>query len=148
RAGRHQLPGEVIIQTYTPEHYSVQLAKNHDYLQFYRHEMLMRKQGQYPPFYYLVLIHINHEDVQYVYTVAEKIAQFLRAQLLPSSKVLGPAASPIVKIKNKYRYQVLIKYKHDPNITPALKKIIHHFYQDQLKKGLTISIDMNPYSLM
>ena len=61
--------------------------------------MLMRKQGQYPPFYYLVLIHINHEDVQYVYTVAEKIAQFLRAQLLPSSKVLGPAASPIVKIK-------------------------------------------------
>src|SRR5690606_40347850 len=91
---------------------------------------------------------INHEDVQYVYTVAEKIAQFLRAQLLPSSKVLGPAASPIVKIKNKYRYQVLIKYKHDPNITPALKKIIHHFYQDQLKKGLTISIDMNPYSLM
>lgn len=148
RAGRHQLPGEVIIQTYTPEHYSVQLAKNHDYLQFYRHEMLMRKQGQYPPFYYLVLIHINHEDVQYVYTVAEKIAQFLRAQLLPSSKVLGPAASPIVKIKNKYRYQVLIKYKHDPNMTPALKKIIHHFYQDQLKKGLTISIDMNPYSLM
>ena len=55
-AGRHELPGEVIVQTYTPEHYSIQLAKNHDYNQFYRDEMMMRKRGQYPPFYYLLLV--------------------------------------------------------------------------------------------
>ena len=50
RAGRHELPGEVIIQTYTPEHYSIQFSKNHDFLQFYRYEMMIRKNGQYPPF--------------------------------------------------------------------------------------------------
>lgn len=148
RAGRHKLPGEVVIQTYTPEHYSVQFAKNHDYLQFYQYEMMMRKRGQYPPFYYLTLIHINHENVQYVYSVAEKIASFLRSQLSPTTHILGPAASPIVKIKNKYRYQVLIKYKQDPNLPTALKKIIHHFHRDQIKHGLSISVDMDPYSLM
>lgn len=148
RAGRHKLPGEVFVQTYTPEHYSVQFAKQHDYLQFYRYEMIVRKRGQYPPFHYLALIHVSHENLQYTYSVAEKISSFLRNQLSNGTIVLGPAASPIIKIKNRYRYQCLVKYKVEPNLIPTFKKIIEHFHEEQLKKNLTISIDLNPYSMM
>lgn len=148
RAGRHKLPGEVFVQTYTPEHYSVQFAKQHDYFQFYRYEMMVRKRGQYPPFRYLALIHVSHENLQYTYSVAEKISSFLRNQLSDGTIVLGPAASPIIKIKNRYRYQCLVKYKVEPNLIPTLKKVIEHFQDDQLKKDLTISIDLNPYSMM
>lgn len=148
RAGRHELPGEVIIQTYTPEHYSIQFSKNHDFLQFYRYEMMIRKNGQYPPFYYLVLINVSHENVQYAYTVVEKITSYLRTHLSKQSLVLGPAASPIIKIKNKYRYQCMIKYKREPNLLPVLKAILEHFHEEQMKKGLTITVDLNPFSMM
>ncbi len=148
RAGRHELPGEVIIQTYTPEHYSIQFAKNHNYDAFYRYEMMVRKKGQYPPFYYLALVHVNHENMNYAYSVIEKITTFLRAKLSNQAIVLGPAASPIMKIKNRYRYQCLVKYKHEPDLIPALKKILQHFREDQVKRGLTVSIDLNPFSMM
>lgn len=151
RAGRHKLPGEVIIQTYTPEHYSIQFAKEHDYLQFYRYEMMIRKRGQYPPFYYLALINVSHENLQYAYSVMGKITSFVRNELQNAKSetlVLGPAASPITKIKNRYRYQCLIKYKNEPNLIPTLKRILDHYHNDQVKKGLTISIDLNPYSMM
>lgn len=151
RAGRHKLPGEVIIQTYTPEHYSIQFAKEHDYLQFYRYEMMIRKRGQYPPFYYLALINVSHENLQYAYSVMGKITSFVRNELQNAKSetlVLGPAASPITKIKNRYRYQCLIKYKNEPNLIPTLKRILDHYHNDQVKNGLTISIDLNPYSMM
>lgn len=151
RAGRHKLPGEVIIQTYTPEHYSIQFAKEHDYLQFYRYEMMIRKRGQYPPFYYLALINVSHENLQYAYSVMGKITSFVRNELQNTKSetlVLGPAASPITKIKNRYRYQCLIKYKNEPNLIPTLKRILDHYHNDQVKNGLTISIDLNPYSMM
>ncbi|RKJ26335.1 primosomal protein N', partial [Butyricicoccus sp. 1XD8-22] len=63
RAGRHQLPGEVIIQTYTPEHYAIELAKEQQYEPFYEREMWMRHQAGYPPYYYLALVQISHEDI-------------------------------------------------------------------------------------
>jgi primosomal protein N' (replication factor Y) len=151
RAGRHELPGEVIIQTYTPEHYSINFAKEHDYLTFYQYEMMIRKRGQYPPFYYLALINVSHENLQYTYTVIEKITSFVRGQLADGkgeTLILGPAVSPILKIKNRYRYQCLIKYKNEPNLIPTLKQVLEHFQEDQVKRGLHISIDLNPYSMM
>lgn len=148
RAGRHELPGEVVIQTYTPEHYSVQLAKNHDYLQFYRYEMTMRRQGQYPPYYYLSMIQVSHENLQLVVSTTEKITAFIRSELSNKAHILGPAASPIAKINNKYRYQCLIKYKNEPNLVKTMQTILSHYHELQVKKGLQISIDLNPFSMM
>jgi primosomal protein N' (replication factor Y) len=147
RAGRHQLPGEVIIQTYTPEHYSVELASHHDYDQFYQHEMMMRKTHHYPPFYYLSLITISHEDLIKVVSATEKIVKYVRSQLSNEAVVLGPAASPIPRIKNRYRYQCLIKYKREPNLSKALKAVLDQ-YQKDTKSGLLVSIDVNPFILM
>ncbi|WHY02328.1 primosomal protein N' [Neobacillus sp. DY30] len=147
RAGRHELPGEVIIQTYTPEHYSVELAGIQDYDRFYHREMLMRKAHHYPPFYYLALITISHENLMNVVSSTEKIAAFVRSRLSNHAVVLGPAASPIPRINNRYRYHCLIKYKREPELNKTLKAILDQ-YQADPKSGLLVSIDVNPFILM
>ncbi|MCA1062320.1 primosomal protein N' [Rossellomorea aquimaris] len=148
RAGRHTLPGEVVIQTYTPEHYSIELASNHDYNRFYQQEMMMRKMGSYPPFYYMTLITLSHEDLMKVVDIAERMTNFIRSRLSGTTIILGPVASPIPRIKNRYRYQCLIKYKLEPNLGITLKTVLNQYQQQHASQGLTISIDMNPYMMM
>ncbi|MGJ7922448.1 primosomal protein N' [Neobacillus sp. LXY-4] len=148
RAGRHHLPGEVVIQTYTPDHYSIELAGDQDFDQFYAKEMMMRKTHQYPPFYYLALVTVSHTELMEVVSVTEKITHFLRKSLSNKAAVLGPVASPIPRIKDRYRYQCLIKYKREPELRNSLKKISSQFLQETGKNGLQISIDMNPHILM
>lgn len=148
RAGRHELTGEVVIQTYTPDHYSVELAGQQNYDHFYQQEMILRKMGSYPPFFYLSLVTVSHEDLMKVIAITEKMAKFIRANLSEQSVILGPASSPIPRINDRYRYQCLIKYKHEPKLIPTLKKLLEHYQQQYNKEGLTISIDVNPYNVM
>lgn len=148
RAGRHQLPGEVVIQTYTPEHYSIELAGSQDYDRFYQQEMMVRKVHQYPPFYYLSLVTVSHEDLMKAVSVTEKIAKFISSRLSREAVVLGPVASPIPRINDRYRYQCLIKYKKEPELNNALKGILDHYQQEMGSAGLQISVDLNPYILM
>lgn len=148
RAGRHKLPGEVVIQTYTPEHYSIELAGDQDFDRFYAKEMMMRKIHRYPPFYYLALVTISHLDLMKVVSVTEKITRYLRSQLSDKAVILGPVASPIPRIKDRYRYQCLIKYKREPELAKSLKNVTEQFLQETSSNGLQISIDMNPFILM
>src|SRR5690606_35617727 len=67
RAGRHELAGEVVVQTYTPEHYSIQYASRYDYTSFFYQEMKLRKTYRYPPYYYLVLIQLTHENKAFLH---------------------------------------------------------------------------------
>ncbi|WP_031534366.1 MULTISPECIES: primosomal protein N' [unclassified Bacillus (in: firmicutes)] len=148
RAGRHELKGEVIFQTYTPEHYSIELASEQDYDRFYETEMMIRRQHAYPPYYFLTMITISHEELMKVVGVSEKITQIVRNRLSPQTVILGPVASPIARIKNKYRYQCLIKYKQEPNLEEVLKSILDHYQTEISTNGLQISIDVNPFILM
>jgi len=148
RAGRHELPGEVVIQTYTPEHYSIELAGTQDYDRFYNQEMMARKIHKYPPFYYLTLVTVSHEELMKAVSVTEKITRFVTTRLSQEAVVLGPVASPIPRIKNRYRYQCLIKYKKEPELKTALKAILDHYQQETATGNLQISMDLNPYILM
>lgn len=148
RAGRHEKPGNVIIQTYTPSHYSIQLTKTHDYETFYQHEMAHRREQSYPPYYYLALVTVSHEEVAKAAVTAEKIAHFLKANCGADTKILGPSASPIARIKDRYRYQCVIKYKQETQISALLKKILEHYKREIEQKHVMISIDMNPYMMM
>lgn len=148
RAGRHELPGEVVIQSYTPEHYSIELASRHDFEAFYQREMAVRKMHLYPPFYYLALITVSHTEITKTVDVTEKVARHLRQQLSPKTVILGPVASPIPRIKDRYRYQCVIKYKREPNLANALKIILERYQQEISQQQLTISIDLNPYMMM
>ncbi|MBC2063944.1 primosomal protein N' [Listeria welshimeri] len=147
RAGRHERTGEVVVQSYNPEHYSIEFAKKHDFIGFYNHEMQLRKMGSYPPFYYLTMINVSDENEMKAIRTIQEMAQFLRGKLGPDAVVLGPVPSTITRIKNKYRYQCIIKYKIEPDLKKELKTLITHYQKDQ-QKGLTITIDVQPYVLM
>ncbi|MFK2824944.1 primosomal protein N' [Bacillus sp. B190/17] len=148
RAGRHKLHGEVVIQTYTPEHYSIQLAGKQDYDQFYNQEMMMRKLGNYPPFYYLALVTVSHEDVMTASRVTEKVTQYIQGHISKEAITLGPVASPIPRINNRYRYQCLIKYKREPKLNEVLKTVMEHYTKQQKDKSLQVTVDVNPFIMM
>ncbi|WP_050614725.1 primosomal protein N' [Bacillus testis] len=148
RAGRHELPGEVVVQSYTPEHYSIVLAAKQNYEDFYQQEMMVRKTNMYPPFFYITLVTVSDEDLMKVVSVTEKITSYLRKGLSPQAVILGPSASPISRINNRYRYQCLIKYKREPNLNHILHNIIEHYQQDSAHKGLKIVVDQNPQIMM
>lgn len=148
RAGRHEKAGSVIIQSYTPSHYSIELTKQHDYEAFYEQEMLHRRHQSYPPFYFLAMVTVSHEEVTKAAHVTDKIVQFLKMNCTPNTRILGPAASPIAKIKDRYRYQCVIKYKRENELASLLRKIQDHYQKEMEQKQLMISIDMNPYMMM
>lgn len=137
-----------MIQTYSPDHYSIQHAKSHDYIQFAQREMYQRKETGYPPYYYMTLITVAHEDVMKTMKTAENIAKFLRHQLSSETKVLGPTVSPIARIKDRYRYQCMIKYRNEPSLKQTLGKILQHYQQEIEREHLLISIDNNPQMFM
>lgn len=148
RAGRHELPGEVVIQTYTPEHYSIQLAAEQDYQEFFAREMFLRRQNDYPPYYYIALITISHEDLMKTVDTAETITAYIKRKVGPKTVVFGPSASPITRINNRYRYQCLIKYKREPNLGSILKQINETYGRNTNQSGIYISIDVNPFIMM
>lgn len=148
RAGRRENEGKVIIQTYTPEHYSVQFASQHDFHSFFNREMKLRQAHAYPPYFYLTLITVSHRDIMKVISVSENIANILRKKLSPNTVILGPAASVISRIKDRYRYQCMVKYKNEPKLTETLKKILDHYEAELSQSQLQIVIDQNPQMLM
>jgi len=148
RAGRHELPGEVIIQTYTPEHYTVQLASRYDYVQFFNIEMRMRRQYQYPPYVYLSLITVSHPNHATAINITEQIVQALTQYLGRHTTVLGPTPSPIMRIKDRYRYQCMIKYKKEHQLIEKINMAIRPFENQMNQDELQITIDMQPYQFM
>lgn len=147
RAGRHHLTGEVIIQTYTPEHYSIDLASKYDFQAFYEKEMKTRHTFLYPPYVYLVLITITDENEGKVIQVAEKLHYQLMQRLSSGVMFLGPSPSPITRIKNRFRFQLIIKYRKQPNLQQVLAEELKKFDQER-RQGTQIIVDFNPYQLM
>ena len=98
RAGRASNSGEVVIQTYNNDHYSIMLARNHDYLAFYKEEMKIRKQLNYTPYYYLVLVRITTKDYEKSFEEAKKIGDYLKNNLSSDTIVLGPAMASVFRI--------------------------------------------------
>lgn len=148
RAGRHELAGRVIVQTYTPEHYSIELASHYDYTAFYQKEMIMRKNFQYPPYFFLALITITHPNQVKVIQITQQIVSMLAKAVKRETIILGPTPSPIPRIKDRYRYQCMIKYRNEPDLRTYLRKIVDYFAEQIRKDGVFISIDLQPYHLM
>jgi primosomal protein N' (replication factor Y) (superfamily II helicase) len=148
RAGRHELPGEVVIQTYTPDHYSIELSGTQNYDLFYQREMMARKVHKYPPFFYLALVTVSHDQLMKAVSVTEQITSYIKARVSEDAVVLGPVASPIPRINDRYRYQCLVKYKREPSLNETLKMVLDQYQKEEGSSGLQVSVDINPYLLM
>ena len=144
RSGRSEKSGRVIIQTFNPDHYAIDLVKNHDYLGFYQKEMFIRRQLKYPPYFYICNIRISGKDSSYIFDEALKIKRYFDKNL-DKIIILGPSGSSLFKINNIFRYNIILKYKNDNSLYPVLNKIINHYNSNNKIK---LDVDFNPSQML
>lgn len=147
RAGRADKPGQVIIQTFNPEHYAIQDAQRHDYDRFFYQEMSLRRQASYPPYYYTVRLMASHPEEQEAARAMAEIKSLLSQRLAPETIVLGPTPRAIARMKRRYYYQIVIKYKQDPALHATLQEIMQKT-QSKGFKDVQVSIDPDPQYFM
>ena len=141
RAGRKDKEGEIIIQTFNPNHYAIKLVENHDYLSFYNNEMIIRKKLYYPPFCFIVALRILSNDFQVGSIEINKIKKILTSSLNDKYKILGPTIFP--KKNNIYGFQCIVKYKDKELLMKVLEEIEIHYTLSKVK----LEIDFNPNRL-
>jgi len=148
RAGRGDRPGRVLIQTYHPEHYSLLCAKEQNYEEFYSREIVFRRTMHYPPFTALINVLIHDKDYDRANGAAAEFARELRLATKESGiRVLGPAPAAISRIKNEYRFQVLIKAQSRVRARDALEVAMDGITTAG-HNPRSISIEVDPVNLM
>lgn len=147
RAGRADKTGQVVIQTYNPEHYAIQLACRQDYEQFFFYEMNLRHLNNYPPYYYTIKITVSAKSEAEAAKESFAIKKGLDQCLSPQALVLGPTPSLILKIKNRFYYQLVIKYKQEPALEKYLQDLLLQSQSGE-KKGIMVVIDREPVNFL
>ncbi|MFC4651304.1 primosomal protein N' [Lactococcus nasutitermitis] len=147
RAGRADKKGEVLIQTFNPRHYAIQLAQEQDYEKFYEREMNFRRTLSYPPYYFTVQVLVSHKNKEVVVKKSYEIASLLRANLSEKAKILGPTARPIARTHNLYHYQILVKYRFEDDLEATLNQVLD-LTQERENKDLRIMIDSEPQNFV
>ena len=144
RAGRKN-PGEVLLQTYNPSHSSLIFAKNHDYEGFAKEELKHRKALFYPPFSRLCLFQIDSLNEVAGRDFVKKAAQIARKFAKPGTRILGPSPAPLYKIKNRYRFQILIKAPSHATLQTFLSSFLNHL---KTPSFIRLKTDRDPVSMM
>lgn len=141
RAGRNELPGEVILQTFNPDNYTLKCVQKNDYKAFYNYEMNNRHKLDYPPYYYITSVKIASKDYDMASKEIIKVKKYLQNKIDKKTILLGPTTASMFKIKNIYRFQLIIKYKNDINLMEALKELDKIY---MVNNKVNIEIDNNP----
>ena len=142
RAGRGDKKGEVIIEGFNINHYSMICASKHDYLSFYKEEMKIRKALKYPPYYNLTKITISGKNETEVNKEADKIANYLRKKLI-NNIILGPSYALRPKLNNIYYMQIIVKYKNTKEVYSDFVFIKNKYS----KSKINVTIDLNPLKM-
>ncbi|MGA1623551.1 MAG: primosomal protein N', partial [Synechocystis sp.] len=142
RAGRGDEPGRVIVQTYTPQHPVIQAVKTHNYLRFVDQELPLRSALNYPPYGRLLLLRCVGPDAQQVENTAQAIATVC-ADILPQTvEILGPAPASILRIAQRYRWHILLKYPATENVIVAIERL-----RSVCPSSVYLGIDVDPLSI-
>ncbi len=149
RAGREKDEGKVIIQTFNPDNFSIECSKKQDYKLFYAAEIKMRKQLKYPPFCDIIVIGITSKCENEAIQITKKLHQYLKNRVLTENlKIIlyQGMPAPIDKIKNRYRYRIIIKCKYNNEIISLMNDLTSKYNeQKESKTGNTrMIIDLNP----
>ncbi len=146
RAGRGDVPGEVIIQTLNPDHYAVRFAAEQNYEGFYRKELEFRKWLRYPPFAALANVVVRAEKQEEALRLSTQLG-YLLTPPPDALRVMGPAEAPVLRVKNEYRYQLLLKSAKRTTLRETLHKL-RDFAEREKWKATALVIDVDPISLM
>ncbi len=144
RAGRGDRPGQVLVQTYNPDHYSILAARNHDYEALYRIEQPLREKRGLPPFGFLVLLLVTSSNESQAQAKAERLTSLLLERAVSSLAIEGPAPAPLYRLKGRYRWQILAKGP-DPST-------LHHWVKETIallppSEQAGIEVDVDPVDL-
>ncbi|MFC5401852.1 primosomal protein N' [Cohnella soli] len=161
RAGRHELPGEVIIQAYEPEHEAITSVQGHDYDGFVERALLLRHQLGYPPYGRLICITFSHESVPMLLSVGERFASAARETAADMGvgrsfdgsggdalEVLGPVSSPIARLKDRYRFQCMVKYRGEVDASLIVSRSLAGMADAVKKGGVQVSVDVDPQMML
>jgi primosomal protein N' (replication factor Y) len=148
RGGRGDQPGRVVIQTFNPGHYAVRRAQEHDYAGFYADEIPLRRQFCYPPFSRLIALHFSslkrEEGKKAVAKIGARARELSRTLAGGKADVIGPAESPLARIRGRYRWQLLLRGKQSGLLHLLTQRLLegaeHH--------GLDIQVDVDPVNFM
>ncbi|WP_158943185.1 primosomal protein N' [Granulicella sp. S190] len=142
RAGRGDLIGKVLVQTYHPDHYAIQFAATHDYPGFVAKEMQYRRWMHYPPFSVLANVVIQSEKLEEATGWAATLGRWFQKATLDKIRVLGPAAAPIVKLKRIYRYHFVLKAERRQSLGEALRAMLAYAEtQGIARRNLVVDVD-------
>lgn len=147
RAGRGEQPGEVFVQTYNPHHYTIRYARLHDVVGFYREELAHRKEGRYPPFCRIIALRLRGQNEDEVANTARLLAIDLKNKSMHGGKIdiFGPSPCPIERIRNAYRWQILLKGPSNRSMTTLLNQVLPF---SPKKRSIRLEIDVDPQNLL
>jgi primosomal protein N' (replication factor Y) len=151
RAGRGDVVGEVFVQTYAPQHYAIQRAQLHDFVGFYTEELAYRRHLSYPPTARLAAVRFDGRDPQAVEQFSQAYASLLRPCLdhVEGAQMLGPAPAALAKLKDRYRWHLLIKAPTARGLHQVLEQSSAALKQAALpRNGVRLSIDVDPVNLL
>jgi primosomal protein N' (replication factor Y) len=146
RAGRHLLPGTVLVQTYNPDHYSIRCAAEQDFAKFYKKELEFRRLMRYPPFSALANVLVRAEKQEDALRMSGVLAELLK-EPGQGLKALGPAEAPVPRLKNEFRYQMLIKARSRPDLNTTLQRLQQHAL-DEKWPATALVVDVDPLNLL
>jgi primosomal protein N' (replication factor Y) (superfamily II helicase) len=147
RAGRGALTGEVIVESYHPEHYAIQLAARQDYVSFFERELYFRRLLRYPPFVALASVLVRGTKVEKAIQWSRQIEGFFESQKAQEIKILGPAAAPLARLKGEYRFQFLLKSTRKAPLNRILNKCLAFCAEKEISDR-AILIDVDPVNLL
>jgi primosomal protein N' (replication factor Y) len=150
RAGRGDAPGRVLVQTYDPEHHAIKFAARHDVNGFIERELRDRKELAYPPFSRMVLARVDALDEREAQEATAVLARAARAASrtgeLGAVTVLGPTPAPIAKVRNRYRFRVMLRSTSRENLRQAALAI--HGASGALPRSVRVTLDVDPVGLL
>ncbi len=154
RAGRGQWPGQVFIQTYHPDHYSIQSASQHDYKTFYEQELVFRKELNYPPFSRMVNLRITGPEEELTQQAAHRIGALARSLLERNNskysnlEILGPSPAPLSRLRGRFRFHCFLKGAPSKLLLSFTKEIVSKCQPILLAGKLHLEIDVDPIQVL
>ena len=147
RAGRGELPGHVLIQTYYPDHYAIQDAVRQDYLSFYERELQFRRMMSYPPFTSLANVIVRDTNLENAIQWSRKLSEYLSGHDGKGMRVLGPASAPLARLKKEHRYQFLLKSPKKSLIARVLSGALAFCDSKEIPQTAVL-VDIDPLTLL
>jgi primosomal protein N' (replication factor Y) len=147
RAGRGEMPGKVVLQTFSPDHYAIRFSALHDFLGFYDQELRYRRWMHYPPFSNVATVLLRSDKLDLAMRYAGIIGRWVEHTRLEGVRVMGPAAAPLSRLKRDYRYHFILKSQSREKLNGTLRALISNAVKEDVPRT-NIVVDVDPQSLM